>query len=128
MDYRIYLMDQEFHIRAAEHFTAPSDAEAIETASALHQACSDTFAWCEVWRGSLLLTKLHADGAEYGDGFDAPRVRSLIPVRQENVIQLEERLQRSFACVRESRNLMRIYNEMTTHPPHMPRSQIPNEA
>lgn len=118
MDYRVYLLDQKFSIRAAENFAARDDSEAVEVASALHDACSDIFVSCELWRGSSLVAKLPRASADGHNGTDHSRsissdIRLLLPVRQENVLALEDRLQRSFACVRESHRLLRTYRELT---------------
>ena len=48
MDYRVYLLDADHHIRAAEHFPAECDEEAMEIASVSYDACSDAFAACKV--------------------------------------------------------------------------------
>ena len=118
MDYRVYLLDKKFSIRAAENFVARDDGEAVEIASALHDACSDIFASCEVWCGSSLVAKLPSALADGQDGAAVSRsvsseIRLLLPIRQENILDLEDRLQRSFACVRESRRLLHTYSELT---------------
>jgi|SRR5579875_618880 len=117
MDYRVYLLDQKLSIRAAENFVAHDNLEAVEIATALHEACSDVFACCELWCGSSLIAKLPPAVHQKHDGADlaasvTSEIRLLLPVRQQNVLALEDRLQRSFACVRESHRLLRTYNEL----------------
>jgi hypothetical protein len=100
MEYRLYLLGADDRIRAAESFLAENDTAAIEVASAVFGCCSTDFPNAEVWRGPQRLTRISKGiGAAAG-------LRQLMDRRQENVAQLEELLERSFACVRESRELM----------------------
>ncbi|MBV9251907.1 MAG: hypothetical protein JO227_22035 [Acetobacteraceae bacterium] len=99
MNYRLYLLDSINRIRAAESFSATGDREARKIAASVHEACADVFAGYEIWRGSERLT---ADSRQVGlDWTDWAMLQ-----RQEAVLDLEERLQRTFACVSQSRRLL----------------------
>ena len=43
MNYRIYLVDADDHIKASESFSAKDDLEAEEVALAIHESCSTSF-------------------------------------------------------------------------------------
>ena len=104
MHYRLYLLDEEDRFRAAESFTATSDAAATEMALAVYSACSDAFDGYELWRGTERIAKRrHTNGA--------PSSHEVAELRQTNVLDLEERLQATFACVRNSKKLL----EATDH-------------
>lgn len=101
MDYRVYLLAGDGHIRAAENFTAASHGEATDIATALHDACSDVFPACEVWQGRFVVCKLPLASQRF-----LPEVRISIDARQKATLDLEDRLQSSFAGVRRCRALM----------------------
>ena len=107
MNYRVYLLEANGHIRAGESFSTEFDSEAIWIASVVYDACSDVFPACEVWRGSTMMAKL-------APASPLPTQAPLLSpeVCQKTVIELAERLQRSFACVRESRRLMHVLNDL----------------
>jgi hypothetical protein len=116
VDYRIYLISDSTSIRAADNFSAASDGEAMEVATALCDAAGDSFERCELWRGTTLVTQLcpNAAGKSYPyDGGWLPG-GSLFPLshRQEQVLALEERLQQSFGCIRASRQFMQAFTEL----------------
>lgn len=99
MEYRVYLLGQDLRIRAAETFTSASEIQALEIATILHDACSDAFAASEVWQGDRLIIRMGAD--------DIPQIEVPISAMQQgSFLELAERFQQSFACVRESRRLM----------------------
>jgi hypothetical protein len=101
MQYRIYLIDADNHIRAAESFIAKDDLEAKEVAMALYGSCSTSFQSMELWRGANLV--IRQSSSEVLATVD---LQQLIDKRQEGVAQLGEMLERSFQCVRESHQLM----------------------
>jgi hypothetical protein len=101
MQYRIYLIDADHHIRAAESFIAKDDLEAKEVATALYGSCSTDFQSMELWRAANLLMRESSSGV-----LATVDLQQLIDKRQESVAQLAEMLERSFQCVRESRQLM----------------------
>lgn len=108
MNYRLYLLDSAPSIRAAESYVAANDAEAAEIAAAICNAAGDVFQKCELWRGAEQLATLWPDGRNAID----QRRRSLdisLAARQERILEVEDRLQRSFACVRSSRQLLQTY-------------------
>ena len=113
MDYRAYLLDEAYHIRAAENFAAECEDEAIEIASILHDACSDVFPTSEVWQGDTLIARLPRTSSH--DGHSAGQssgARLNIARRERHALELAERLHRSFACVRESRRLVRAMDDL----------------
>ena len=104
MEYRVYLLDQNNHITAAETFSAADDAEAVEVAVSLHDACSDAFAGVEVWCGpKCVLPAGHERSAPI-----VPRLEDVVEARQNNVLDLEDRLQRSHATMKRSRKLLAV--------------------
>ena len=104
MHYRFYLVDEEDRFRAAESFAVGSDSAAIQVASAVYSACSDVFDGYELWRGTERIAKRrHTNGV--------PSSHEVAELRQTNVLDLEERLQATFACVRNSKKLL----EATEH-------------
>jgi hypothetical protein len=102
MIYRFYLLDQDSHIKAAETFSAPDDAGAHEVASLVYGACNDEFGSYELWRGAQRV----AGGCDGVNAAGELTLADVILARQENVLDLEDRLQRTFACVRRSRKLL----------------------
>jgi hypothetical protein len=100
--YRFYLLDQENHINAAESFSAPDDMVAAETAGLVYRACNDQFESYELFQGAKRVagSRVHADGA------GMLKLADVVMARQENILDLEERLQSGFACVRRSKKLL----------------------
>jgi hypothetical protein len=106
MNYRVYLLQKE-HIRAGESFSAFSDHEAVEVGSVLYDACSDVMDGCEVWCGPNRVATI-------------PRIShhsrltllELTAIRQHHILELEERLSSSFACIRESRRLLDLLSHL----------------
>ena len=107
MDYRFYLLDESDRVRAGEHFAAPDDAIATQLAAWVHKTCSDVFDGYEVWRGTTRVA------ARNEIDFETPTVRAVIEQRQASVCDLEERLQRTFACVRQSKRLLEATARLT---------------
>jgi hypothetical protein len=107
MQYRIYLMGSGGRIQAAESFMVKNDGEAKEVAKALYGSCGKRFDSAELWRGTEMVMRQVSDGVEASVG-----LQELIDKRQESIAQLEEMLERSFACVRESRELMATLNKI----------------
>jgi hypothetical protein len=101
MDYRVYLAGSDGHFRAFSVFSAQSDREGQEIALALYGNCSTSFHAIELWRGAKLVMRRTRDQT-----WPKIDLRELVAKRQESVAQLEETLERSFICVRESRQLM----------------------
>ena len=102
MHYRFYLLDQDGHIKAAETFSSPNDSMARETANLAYDACSDEFENYELWRGSERV----AGRCDRANGAGQLRISDVVSARQDNILELEDRLQRTFACVRRSRKLL----------------------
>lgn len=101
MNYRVYLLEANGTSVLGESFSTEFDNEALWIASVIYNACSDVFPACEVWRGSTMMAKLPLASQP-----PAPAPLLSPEVCQKTAIELAERLQRSFACVRESRRLM----------------------
>lgn len=117
MNYRAYLLDEDLRIGASESFAATCDDEALKIASVLHDACSDVFPVGEVWRQDTMIAKLPSRALQPADGFDAGGFRldvhrRIIERRQWDILALEDQLQRSSACVRESRRLMEATDDL----------------
>jgi len=102
MQYRYYLLDCDDHIKAAETFSAPDDVMARETAKLVYDACDDEFAMYELWRGAEFVAK----GSDRANAAGGIGLSDVVSARQENILDLEDRLQRTFACVRRSRKLL----------------------
>lgn len=95
MHYRVYLLDQDSHIGAAETFAASCDADASAIAASVHQACADAFPRFELWRGPQRL-----------QAKDDWTVEDVVARHQDSVLDLEERLMRTFDCLKRSRTLL----------------------
>jgi predicted transcriptional regulator len=101
MEYRLYLIDAKNRIRAAESFVADGELEAKEIATAIYESCYASFDCIELWQGArVVMRKFSSDIITTGD------LWTLIAKRQESVAQVEEAMERSFACIRESEQLM----------------------
>jgi hypothetical protein len=102
MNYRVYLIGADDRIKASESFCVEDDKAAQEVALALHENCSSSFQGIELWRGPTMVMRRTETRA--------PRplvnIRKLQDKRQEIVLRLEEMLERSFECVRQSKQLM----------------------
>jgi hypothetical protein len=99
MRYRLYLLGKSGDVRAAEAFLAEDDVRANGIALSVFSACCDDFEGYEVWNGAMMISR--------GPG---PRQSSnswaITQASQRDVLDLEDRMQRVFACVRESRKLL----------------------
>jgi hypothetical protein len=110
MNFRIYLLDKASRIRAAESFSAADDAEAADVGAATFDACSDVFDGFEVWRGSTRVT----GGGRTGKNVSQLNAWDVVMTQQRNILDLEERLHQSFACMRESSRLLAITAHLRT--------------
>jgi hypothetical protein len=108
MNYRVYLLDDLAAIRAAESFSATEDGEAAHVAAVLFEACGDVFHGYELWRGSERIAP-RPQPASASRGLE-----DVILSRQDIVLDLEDRLQRTFACVNQSRKLLERIDEIRT--------------
>jgi hypothetical protein len=96
MNCRLYLF-RDGHIIAGQSFLAFSDEEALEMCSAVYDDCSDVADSCEVWHGDQLKAAV---------SWKSRRARFPVETAlQANIVELEEALSSSFACIRESRRL-----------------------
>jgi hypothetical protein len=110
MLYRLYLLDERGRIRAAETFSAQSDNEAMKIASKVWNACDDSFQQYELWCGSDRITR-----ARYRAQTGQQKERTAGDITseyQEHLLDLEERLQRSFVCMPASRKLLAATTEL----------------
>jgi hypothetical protein len=103
VDYRIYLLDGGDHISAGEFFSASNDKEAAEIAASIYEVCSDAFEGYEVWHGAVCILP---NG--HNRNWTVPRIEDVIEARQDNILDLEDRLQRSYACMNRSRKLLEV--------------------
>lgn len=104
MQYRFYLLDEHAHVRAGESFAAADDRDATNVAAWVHFACNDVFSGYELWRGTKRLSAVNAAFHD-ADMFD---LESVAGQRQENILDLEDQLQRTFLCVNQSRRLLEM--------------------
>jgi len=107
MHYRLYLLDDAQKIAAAEAFIANDDLEALETAAILFRSTNDVFAAYEVWCGPR-----HVTGAGVRHQVDGTGLVDLAEGQQIRMLDLEERLLSSFACVRRSRALLEATTDL----------------
>lgn len=121
MNYRVYLMDEHRHIRAAESFAADCNNEALEITAVLYDACSDTFPACELWQANTMIGRLPASSPQ-ADGFAHDYLG--LGRRQRDILELEELLRQSFACMRESRRLLRAMDDLKQLPQPPPNPRI----
>jgi hypothetical protein len=106
--YRVYLLNSERRVRAAESFLSENDKAACEEAALLLGFCDDIFAGFELWRGPRCISV--ETGARQSSVL--PSWEDIGHARQELVIQLEIRMQRTFAAVRESQKLLAMSSEI----------------
>jgi hypothetical protein len=101
-DYRIYLYDFEDKICAAYSFQAGDDVEAIEVGAVVSRSTIDVCLRHEIWSEARHLT-----GSIPVSPSATPTLEALSEKRQAQVVELEERLASTFACIRASRALMK---------------------
>jgi hypothetical protein len=100
MRYRLYLLGKSGDVRAAEAFLAEDEVRANEIALSVFSACCDDFDGYEVWSGETLISRGRG-------GPQQPRHwEAITQANQREVLDLEDRLQRTFTCVSESRRLL----------------------
>ena len=108
MEYRFFLLDKADHFRVAVPFIAQDDREAREIALFVGNAVADKFDGYELWRGSVCVTKhrpLHLSERPLS-------AAEIAQERQMQILDLEDSLQRSFECVRDSRRLLQTMTGM----------------
>jgi hypothetical protein len=101
LEYRVYLFNLEGRIAAAQSFYSTSDDEAAEMAFDLYSLSSDVVVGYELWCGTLRLIEANNRPQPM-----LPNLDDMMISRQARMLELEERLQSTFACIRESRQLM----------------------
>lgn len=106
MHYRFYLVDGGDRFQAAEAFSAPDDAQAAAIAGFCHQACSDVFDGFELWRGTDRVAKYSI--ALAGAAAAGPAFAEVVRGHQQTILELEDRLQSTFACIRHSKKLLEV--------------------
>lgn len=97
--YRLYFIDKADHFQAAQPFDAPNDTEAVQIAELTHDACSDVAPHFELWRGAKPIASSHGRRA-------APDVTTVTLRHQEQVLELEDIVQRSYRCLARSQRLI----------------------
>jgi hypothetical protein len=101
LQYRIYLLSLEGRIAGAESFYSTGDDEAAEMAFDLYSLSSDVVVGYELWRGAVRLVQA-LDRPKPG----SPNFDDMLISRQERMLELQERLRSTFACIRQSRQLL----------------------
>jgi hypothetical protein len=110
MLYRFYLVDKRGRIRVTEIFYAQNDNEAKDIASRVYNACDDSFRQYELWSGTEQITSVRC-GAQTAQQMER-RSQDITLAHQEIVLDLEERLQRSFARMAASRKMLEATAEL----------------
>jgi len=107
MYYRLYLLDHSRKIHAGESFLADDDTSAAGLAVAVFSSCSDEFAGYELWKGPVRLAhdRMQLKFAHW---------HAMNQMQQRDVLELEDRLQRGFECVRKSQRLLEAMAELRT--------------
>lgn len=108
MIYRVYLLQATDQILAAETLSATDDHEAIAIAATVHDACSDACGGYEVWRGAERIAGTHAGRISAR----STTLADLTERHQQSVIDLEERMQRTFSILAKSRRLLQVQQAM----------------
>jgi len=101
MDFRMYLLDDNGQIQAAHSFSEATDGEAADFTALLYSLCDDVFTGYEVWRGTHIMCAGERSPAQPKETLASVNER-----RQRLVVEREESLMDSFACVRSSRKLI----------------------
>jgi len=109
MIYRLYLFSSGNEIAAAEHFSASDDAEADGLADTLYEVAGNRFTGYEVWREATLVVTARPK-ARRGARFDPATWKR---AQQLHLLELEDRLAKSFACIRSSQALMDAVDKLT---------------
>jgi hypothetical protein len=102
--YRVYLLGLDGWIAAAESFSAEADGQALAIARSVMESTDDVFAGYELWSGARRIQP-RRQGASEAAGRDR-RFNDAVQAHQDTIADLEERLERAFACVRRSRKLV----------------------
>jgi hypothetical protein len=106
--YRLYLLDTDSTIAAAEVFAAQDDTEAIEVAATVHEATSDIFVGYELWRHvERVVPDHHGSNGGLKRSFE-----DAVQLHQHMVTDLVERLQKTFACVNRSKKLVELTTKL----------------
>jgi hypothetical protein len=107
MRYRLYLLGKASDVRAAEAFLAEDDVRAVGIALSVFSTCCDDFDGYEVWNGATMISR--------GPGPRKPsKFWAITQANQREVLDLEDRMQRVFACVRDSRKLLDATTKLRT--------------
>lgn len=99
VNYQVYFRDHGGCIVAGEAFAATDNDEAVEVVLALHSACSDYYERCELWRETqCIAVSSHRDLQRW-----SAVIGQLRRERQQRLLDLEELLETSYACLRDSK-------------------------
>jgi hypothetical protein len=101
--YRIYLLDPNGDIEAAESFSASPDEDAADVAGSVYEASNDVFSGYELWAGERCISSMQSPRRKRER---KQNVEAAIQRHQDTVLELEERLLRAFACAKRSRKLL----------------------
>jgi hypothetical protein len=112
MQYRIWFyrghLGPQPHFAALHSFHADSAQDAAEIAFDLYSLCSDAVTSYELWCNTeCLVQALDRPTPGY------PKIQRRTELRQAQMVEHEEMLQASYACIRQSRKLMETIKFLT---------------
>jgi len=103
--YRIYFLDRRGAIQAREEFDAPSDGDAVIIGSLVADVCSETYASYEIWSFNRRVVEPLAS-------IPAISLAEISEDFQEQVLKLEDSMQRSRWAVAKSQRLIEKSNAL----------------
>lgn len=104
--FRVYLLDKQGRIEAAESFVAVDDDAAMGVATDLYGTLSDTFSGYELWQGNRRVETAGPRAAQQ------PDYTNWADAHRRQMLELEDCLARGFECVRTSRQLMEAVDRL----------------
>jgi hypothetical protein len=107
MRYRLYLLGKSSDVRAAEAFVAEDDVRANGIALSVFSACCDDFDCYELWNDATMIFR--------GEGPQQPGDwLAVTQTSQREVLDLEDRMQRTLVSVAKSRQLLDATEKLRT--------------
>lgn len=100
-EYRLRLLEQSGSATHEAVFEAEADTVALTLGHLVWEACSDCYTGYEIWASGARIRK-----ATRAVSIFPPSFEQLARARQERLLHLEETLQRSHACLSQSRRLL----------------------
>lgn len=102
MHYRIYILQSDKSILAADNFVAANDSEAIEVGYVISGACADVCGGYELWSQCRLVVQAKVQPSV------SWRYTAIVSQRRTQIIDLAKRLQAGFVCLARSKLLSEI--------------------